>query len=233
LLTYKVKWLGHAAFQITSGQGTVILVDPWITGNPMCPVKVEDIKKADLVLVTHDHFDHMGSDIPAIIRNTEATLIAQPEVAGKLRSEGVPDGNIVYGMGINTGGSVTLKGITVTMTQAFHSSGVGSPCGYLLTLEDGKTIYHSGDTSIFSSMQLLGEIYQLDLALIPVGGTFTMDALQAATALTLLKPKTVIPMHYKTFPILVQDTAGFVRLAKEKAPQVVVKLLDPGQEALF
>lgn len=232
-MTYKVKWLGHAAFQLTSSNGVVILVDPWITGNPLCPATVGDLQAVDMILVTHDHFDHIGSDIPALVKATGATLVAQPEVAEKLKGEGVPEENIIYGIGINTGGSVTVKGVTVTMTQAFHSSVVGSPCGYVISLEDGKTIYHAGDTGIFSSMQLLGDLYQLELALIPIGGTFTMDPLQAATAVTMLKPKTVIPMHYKSFPILVQDAADFVRLTQEKAPEVAVKVLDPGQEAEF
>ena len=133
-------------------------------------------------------------------------------------------------MGMNIGGSVTIEGITITMTQAFHSSGTGAPSGYIIKLEDGTVIYHAGDTGIFDSMRLLGELYRINLALLPVGSVFTMDPQQAARALTLLKPKRVIPMHYKTFPILEQSADRFVELARKEAPEVKVLVLEPGQE---
>ncbi len=116
------------------------------------------------------------------------------------------------------------------MTQALHSSETGVPTGYIIKLEDGTTIYHAGDTGIFKSMELLGELYNIDIALLPIGSCFTMDPLQAAHAVKMIKPKKVIPMHYKTFPILEQDASRFVSLVKEKAPDVEVIVLDPGQE---
>ncbi len=225
----KVKWLGHAACQITSAQGKVILIDPWITDNPSCPIKKEDLKAVDLILVTHDHFDHLGTDIPDLVKATGATLVVQPELANKLQDSGVSAANIIYGMGMNIGGTVEVAGIKITMTQAFHS---GNPVGFILRMEDGKTIYHAGDTGIFESMRLLGELYNIDLALLPIGSVFVMDPLQAATSLTLLKPKKVIPIHYRTFPILVQDAGEFVKLAKEKAPAVNVQVVEPGQEVV-
>ena len=225
-----VKWLSHAGFQITSTEGKTVLIDPWITGNPMCPIKVDDITTADIVLVTHDHFDHMGQAAD-IVKKTGATLVAAPETAGKFKSQmGVAGENVVFGgPGMNIGGSAQIKGITITMTQAFHSSETACPVGYIIKLENGTTIYHAGDTGIFESMRLLGELYPIDVALLPIGSAFVMDPFQAAKALTLLKPKVAIPMHYKTFPILEQDASLFVKLAKEEAPTVKVVVLEPGQ----
>jgi len=229
----KVKWLGHAGFQITSGTGKVILVDPWISGNPSACCSIDDIKKADLVLVTHDHFDHSG-DAAAIVNKTGATLVGMPETVGRLQAEGgVPANQVVFGMGMNIGGSYEQDGITVTMTQAFHSSQTAAPAGYIIKLADGFTIYHAGDTGIFASMKTLGELYRLDLAMLPIGSVFTMDPQQAALAVQLLGVKKVIPMHYQSFPILVQEATPFVEALKKSSPAVEVIVLKPGEERLF
>lgn len=225
-----VKWLGHAACQITTGRGKVVLIDPWITGNPSCPVKKEEIKKADLILITHDHFDHLGSDLPDLVKATGAVVIAQPELTAAIQQSGVSQENIIFGMGMNIGGQVEVAGIKVTMTHAFHSGTAGGAVGYIITLEDGKTVYHSGDTGIFADMEIFGRLYHIDLALLPIGSVFVMDPVQAAFSLTLLKPKKVVPIHYKTFPILVQDAGQFVSLAREKAPETRVEVLNPGEE---
>ncbi len=226
----KITWLSHAGFIINSPEGKTIVIDPWIKDNPLCPIKLEDIKEADIVLVTHDHFDHMGNAVD-IVKNTGATIVVAPETAGKLQSEmGLSADNIVFGgYGMNIGGSAEIKGITITMTQALHSSETAAPTGFIIKLEDGKTIYHAGDTGIFESMRLLGELYNIDLALIPIGSVFVMDPYQAAHSLRLLKPKKAIPMHYKTFPIIEQDASRFVELAKQIAPEVEVIVLEPGQ----
>lgn len=223
----EVKWLGHAACLITSQQGTTILIDPWITDNPSCSVKKEDIGKVDIILVSHDHFDHIGTDIPYFVEKYGSTIVVQPELVGSF--EKFSDNIAVYGMGMNIGGTIEVKGIKITMTQAFHSSVAASGCGYIVTLEDGKTIYHAGDTGIFASMEILGEIYNIDLALVPIGSVFVMDPVQAAYSLRLLQPKAAIPIHYATFPVLVQDTSEFLQLAKEKAPQTEVIDLKPGE----
>jgi len=228
-----IKWLGHAGFQITSEKGTVIVIDPWLTDNPLASCKAEDITKADFVLVTHDHFDHVA-DAPRIVKATEATLVGMPETVGRLKAEeGVPDSQIVFGTGMNIGGTVSSNGISITMTQAFHSSVTGSPAGYIIKLEDGFTVYHAGDTGIFSSMKLLGDLFAIDLALLPIGGVFTMDPVQASVAARLLEAKAVIPMHYKTFPILEQDASSFVEIMKKEASDIKVVMLDPGQEHMF
>ncbi|MFQ5826520.1 MAG: metal-dependent hydrolase [Dehalococcoidia bacterium] len=225
-----VRYLGHAGFVISTPGGKALVIDPWISGNPTCPLSVDDIKEAQAVLVTHDHFDHVANAVE-IVQKTKATLVATPETSNKLRGEGgLGESQIIGGMGMNIGGSVQVDGVTVTMTQAFHTSMSGLPCGYVITLEDGSHIYHAGDTGIFDSMRLIAELYPLDLALLPIGGWFTMDPAQAALALTLLKPKRVIPMHYKTFPILEQSADNFINLAKQRAPQVEVIVLEPGKE---
>ncbi|MCL2337900.1 MAG: metal-dependent hydrolase [Firmicutes bacterium] len=224
-----VKWLGHAACQITSAGGRVVLIDPWISGNPSCPVKKEALSKADVILITHDHFDHLGADVPDLVRATGAMVAGQPELMAEVEKSGVAAEKT---LGMNIGGQVDVAGIKITMTQAFHSAGAGAAVGYIVTLEDGKHIYHAGDTGIFASMELLGRIYPLAVALLPIGSLYTMDPLQAAYSAGLLKPAKVIPIHYGTFPALVQNADDFVKLAAEKAPGVSVEVLKPGQETI-
>ncbi len=230
-MTHEVRFLGHAAFEIVTGDGTRILIDPWISGNPNSPIKVDEVEDPDLVLITHDHFDHIGEDIPALVGGTDAVIFAQPEVVGKLSEEGVSDENVIFGMGMNVGGTAEERGITVRMVQAFHSAECGTPAGFLLTLEDGKTVYHAGDTGAFPGMQMLGEMYDIDLALLPIGSVFVMDPQQAAWAVEALAAERVVPMHYGTFPILVQDTDGFEELAAQKAPGAEIVALEPGESA--
>lgn len=226
-----IKWLGHAGFMIKSPGGKVIIIDPWIVDNPVCPLKLEDISSADIMLVSHDHFDHIGNSVE-ILKKTGAMLVSAPETARKFQSQmGIPSENVVFGgFGMNIGGCAQIKGVTIIMTQAHHSSETASPTGYILKMEDETTIYHAGDTGIFESMRLLGELYKPDLALLPIGGVFTMDPFQAAKSLTLINPKIAIPMHYKTFPILEQDASRFVELAKKENPNVRVVVLNPGEE---
>lgn len=229
-MAHLVRFLGHAAFEVVSGGGKRILIDPWITGNPACPVQKEDLKSPNLILISHDHFDHLGEDVPALVKDSEAVIVAQPELIRKLTENGITDANV---MGMNIGGTIEIAGIKTTMVQAFHSSSVGTPCGYIVTMEDGKRLYHAGDTGIFADMEILGELYPLDLALLPIGSVFVMDPVQAAHALKLLKPKIAVPMHYKTFPILVQDADHFIKLAREKVPAVEIRVLEPGQTTKF
>ena len=229
----KIKWLGHAGFQITSDKGKVIIVDPWLKDNPLATCQAENITRADVVLVTHDHFDHIA-DAARIVKATGATLVGMPETVGRLKEEGeIPDSQIVFGMGMNIGGTATFDDISITMTQAFHSSQTASPAGYIIRLEDGFTLYHAGDTGIFSSMKLLGELFPINLAMLPIGGVFTMDPSQAASAARLLGASTVIPMHFKTFPILEQDASSFKKIMDKEAPDIEVVVLDPGQDYVF
>lgn len=229
----KIKWLSHAGFQITSSGGKVLYIDPWFD-NPVSVSKLDEVKEATMVLVTHDHMDHVGQ-AAEIVAKTGGLLVANVETAKRLQNDAkIPAEKVCYfGYGMNIGGNLVYEGISVTMTQAFHSTGTGAPCGYIIKLEDGTTLYHAGDTGIFDSMKTFGELYSIDIAMLPVGSVFTMDPFQAAKATKMISPKKVIPMHYKTFPILVQDPKDFVGLAKKEAPGVEVIQLTPGQEYTY
>lgn len=225
-----VRWLGHSTFLINTPGGKTVVTDPWVEGNPVCPISLRDIKQAHLVLVSHDHFDHAVNAVD-ISKATGAIVAAMPETVGRFQQElGLSPENVVMGMGMNIGGSATVDGITITMVEAFHSSLTAAPAGWIIRLEDGTTIYHAGDTGIFQNMKLLGELYPLDLALLPIGSCFTMDPVQAARATALLGAKRVIPMHYKTFPVLEQTPDRFVELVKKEAPGTEVVVLEPGGE---
>lgn len=227
-MSNEVKWLGHATFEITTSKGKKLIIDPWYDGNPSNEIKAEEVKDAMGVLITHDHFDHIG-EAATILKNTGATAVGQPEIMEMLKEQGMSEDQVIYGTGMNVGGTVELDGIKITMVQAVHSASSGDPSGYILTLEDGSTIYYAGDTGIFESMKLFGDIYGIDLVILPIGSVFTMDSEQASSALELIKPKYAVPMHFGTFPILEQGPENFEKLAKEKASSVEVVSLKPGE----
>lgn len=224
-MSEKLTWHGHANFEIDA-QGQIILIDPFFADDS--PRKAEDISRCGAILVTHDHADHIGAAVE-IAKRTGAQLVAAVGTAAKLQEAGVPQEQIVGGIGMNIGGSVVTAGVVVTMTQAFHTSESGSPTGYIVRLPSGYTLYHAGDTGIFSSMKLLGEMYPLDLALLPIGGHFTMDPRQAAWACDLLKCKNVVPMHWGTFPVLEANTKAFADLLKKHAPDTELIEMSPGE----
>lgn len=212
----KITYFGHACFLIDD-----ILIDPFITGNPLAPVKPEEIK-CRVICVTHGHADHLG-DAVKISKENNAPIIAIFELAEYLNKKGVKT------VGLNLGGSVEIEGVKITQVKAEHSSTileknfipVGVACGYLI--EKDKKVYHAGDTSLFYDMKLIGET-GIDVALLPIGGTYTMDIRQAVKACELIKPKVAIPMHYNTFPVIKTDPKEF----KEKAPCKVI-ILKPGE----
>lgn len=222
-----ITWHGHANFQIQSA-GCNILIDPFFTHNPSATMAWQDAPKPDIVLVTHLHGDHEG-DAVDICKATGAKLGAIVGIAEVLQAKGVPMPQILNGIGFNIGGTLQEKGVSITMTQAFHTSEAGAPAGYIITLENGYTIYHAGDTGIFGSMALFGELYSIDLALLPVGGVFTMDARQGALAAKLLKAKAVAPMHWGTFPVLAQDTSEFEAELASTAPSCRFVRMKPGE----
>lgn len=201
-----ITWHGHSAFAITTPEQT-ILVDPWFDGNPSAQIQAQTIQ-ADLVLVTHDHGDHIGQALDICLR-TGASLGCIVELAAKMKAQGLPDTQILNGIGFNIGGTVSHKNVAVTMTQACHSCEAGVPVGFIIRLENGFTIYHAGDTAIFSTMAMWGKLYTIDLALLPIGGVFTMDPAQAALATMMLRARHVIPMHWGTFPVLEKNTDAF------------------------
>jgi L-ascorbate metabolism protein UlaG (beta-lactamase superfamily) len=213
----RVSYHGHSVVKIETSD-KVILIDPFITGNPLTNLKVAELKP-DVIIVTHGHGDHLGDTIELAQKNN-SLVIGNYELATYLSWKGLN----THGMSI--GGSYEFDFGRVKLTPAIHGTGLvtdnqeiiylGMPAGVLLMLE-GKTIYHAGDTALFSDMKLIGDRYPIDLAFLPIGDNFTMDPIDAALAAKFLRAKTVVPVHYNTFPPIVQD------------PQKFVEMLEPGQ----
>lgn len=209
-------FLGHAT-ALLAGSKTII-IDPFIKNNPKAAIPFDSIPKIDLILVTHDHFDHI-SDAIALASRDGATLVAVHEIA---TSPVVAEAKI-EAVGMNIGGTCQKDGVSISMTNAVHSSGAGSPVGFVVST-DGKRIYHSGDTAYFSDMKLIPKLFgPLDVALLPIGGHYGMDVKQALLAASDLGARTVIPIHYNTFPAIAADPAD---LAKGYPGTVV---LQPGE----
>ncbi|NWF56577.1 MAG: metal-dependent hydrolase [Syntrophaceae bacterium] len=227
----KITYLGHAAFKLVSAQGVVIYIDPYLKNNPQTPPEHKEVDKADLILITHGHGDHLG-DAVAIAQKTNASAVAMAELATYLTQKGLK--NVVR---MNKGGSYTAKGIRVTLVNAQHSSSVteegrviytGEPGGFIIRFENGFTVYHAGDTAVMADMKIFGDIYKPNLALLPIGSHFTMDPVEAAYACQLLRPQFAIPMHYKTFPVLTGTPEAFLQAMKDQ-PGVKVLVINPGQ----
>ena len=226
-MTNELTWNGHSNFTLKTG-GQTILIDPFFDGNPLAVLASKDMTQVDHVLVTHDHGDHVGQAVE-ICKATGAKLLAIVETCAKLVGQGLPREQVVNGIGINVGGTIALGGVKATMVQAVHSSESGLPVGYILTLADGFTLYHAGDTAIFSTMELYGKLFHIDMALLPVGGVFTMDARQAAVACKLLRCSQVLPMHWGTFPVLEKNTRAFGLALEDLGVETVMVRCQPGQ----
>ena len=227
-----ITWLGHATFLLQSPGGKKILLDPWVTGNPTSPPEAKKIGALDLMLITHGHNDHTGDAVP-LARSSGATVVAPYEVSLWLQKKGLQQ---VIGM--NPGGTLATHGLAITMVPAMHSSSVeedgqiiylGVATGYVITFEDGLTIYFSGDTSVFGDMRLIGEMYTPQIAFLSIGDLYTMGPEQAAKACELLGVKQVVPMHYGTFPALTGTPARLRELVAPRGVQVLV--LKPGETA--
>lgn len=239
---WELQWYGQSAFKITTPENKVILIDPFITQNPVTPEKLKNLDKLgniDLVLVTHGHGDHLG-DTAKIVEMTQAKVGLNADMGQTLSTLGlVPEDRII---GFNKSGSIQpLKGITVTMVHADHSSDIvhenhvysgGEPAGFIIELENGYKIYHAGDTGVFGDMQYIANYYKPDLALLPIGGHYTMDPIHAAYAVNnLLKIKTVIPIHYGTFPPLKGTPEAFKKALGDTSTKVIV--MKPGEVIKF
>ena len=249
----KLKWFGHAAFSITTPNGKVILIDPWLK-NPANPEAKDGkdplaaVPRVDYILLTHGHRDHVG-DAVEIARKTGAVLICNPELAGNLvkladfPSKQAETDNI---MGI--GGEIQIADgeVTIAMTPAIHSSSVfnpkaganeperaygGNPAGFVIAVKNGPTIYHSGDTAYFKDMETIGEGYSIDVALLNIGGHYGMEPKMAAKAAQSVRAKIAIPQHFGTFPGIVQNAAGFA--AALKTLKIGFYEMKPGETVSF
>lgn len=249
----KVKWFGHAAFSITTPKGKVLLIDPWLR-NPSNPEgrdgknPLASLSKVDYILLTHGHRDHVG-DAVEIAKKTGAVLISNPELAGNLvKLADFPSKQAETDAIMGIGGEIQIADgeVTVAMTSAVHSSSVfnpragateaeraygGNPAGFVLIINNGPTIYHSGDTAYFKDMETIGEEYQIDLALLNIGGHFGMEPRMAAKAAKSVRAKLAVPQHYATFPGITQNSDVFAaELKKLRIPFYEMK---PGETISF
>ncbi len=231
----KVRWLGHSFVEFTTADNKVIYFDPWTKddGNPGAEITLDQIERADLVLISHDHSDHVAS-AAAICEKTGALLGGAVQTVARLQAEGLSTERVVnFGAGYMVGGGVDLDWVRVTATPAKHSSDTACALGHIVQAADGTTIYHAGDTSIFGDMKLWAEMFPLDLACLPMGGIFTMDARQASMAAAMLKPAMALPIHYASFPFVAQSPAEFANLTAEQAPQVKVLTPQVGESVVL
>lgn len=248
MATVKVTLLGHASMLIEPDSGEVIYIDPWLDDNPTCSIGVADVEKADLVVATHGHNDHIGDSF-AVCEKTGATFIGNYELCMtavrhgfELEARALP---------FNPGGTVEVGNVRVTATQAFHSQSMspnqvlgpppedeyfrpdGGVCGLVLQFANGVSIYNTSDTALFSDMQLISQVYGPQIAIVPVGGKFTMGIREGARAASFIRPDVVIPNHYGEATGQPADMGAFIAAVDLLSPNTKVAALDPGQSVTY
>ncbi|BCU66584.1 metal-dependent hydrolase [Sulfolobales archaeon HS-7] len=221
-----LKWLGHACVEVNIA-GKRIIIDPFVSDNPSSSVKLDELLKQepDVIAVTHDHYDHMG-DAPAILKSTSKTkLFAAFDLSNYIITQaGVNEDRVIAG---NVGGYVNYEGVKLALTKAVHTSEHSDPTGVIVSGE-GITLYHAGDTGLFSDMELIGKVFSPDYVMVPIGGTYTMDVDQAVMAVEMLKPRrAAIPIHYNTWPPISANPDEFVNKVKTKGYKAII--LKPGE----
>jgi L-ascorbate metabolism protein UlaG (beta-lactamase superfamily) len=220
-----LTWLGHATFRFDTPGGKRVYIDPFLNGNPKCPESELEPERIDVIALTHAHGDHLGDTIE-LAKKHDCTVIAAVELADWLQGEQ----GLENVLDPNKGGTVEADGVKFTLTNAHHSSSnnnleyMGEPVGIVAEVENGTKLYFAGDTCVFGDMALIARLYSPDVAILPIGGHYTMDPREAAVALELLDVKRCIPCHYGTFPLL----AGTPAQLRELAPGVQVDDLEPG-----
>jgi L-ascorbate metabolism protein UlaG (beta-lactamase superfamily) len=229
----KFTYLGHATVRCDLPDGEVVLIDPWVQGNPSCPEEHKRFDRLDAMLLTHAHYDHIGDAVELAKRHRPRKVVACFELCLWLQRQGVENTSPM-----NLGGSQEVLGTRVTMVRADHSCGIldgdqvlygGTASGYVVRLPGGFTFYHSGDTALFTDMQLLCELYRPELAFLPIGDLFTMDPHQAARACRYLGAQVVIPVHWGTFDALVGKPSDLQRELKSQGVSCEMVALEPGQ----
>lgn len=225
----RITWLGHAAVLIQTAKGTNLLIDPFIAGNPKYPKSFVLPEKIDYVLLTHGHGDHISDVVPVATKHG-STVVAIYELSAYIASKGVKSTT-----GMNLGGTVQLNDVAVTMVDAKHSAAaqddegthyVGVAAGFVLTIADGPVLYHAGDTCVFGDMKLIAQLYRPEVAMLPIGGFYTMGPKEAALAVEFLEPKMVLPIHFGTFPPLVGTPKELASLIDSS---VEVAMCSPGE----
>ncbi|HIE23065.1 MAG TPA: metal-dependent hydrolase [Candidatus Korarchaeota archaeon] len=216
----KITWLGHAAFLLEAG-GKRIAFDPWISGNPKCPISLEDFKGADIYAVSHSHNDHGLNDAIKLSKEKGGVIVGIFELANYASEKGAK------AVGANIGGFFEVEGIEIALTEAIHSSDIGAPVGFLVRIEN-RVYYHAGDTGLFGGMSLIGDLYSPEVSMLPIGGYYTMDPVQASLALKILRSRMVAPMHWGTFPVLKGTPDDLEEEVKKRGIKVKVLKLKPG-----
>lgn len=225
-------WLGHSAFKFVSPKGNIIYVDPFLKDNPSTPDELKEVEKADFILLTHGHEDHVG-DTLEIAESTGCKVVGIVELIGLLTDKGLSEDQAVA---FNKGGTVRFDDFSVTMVSANHSSSfdgkyAGDPAGLVLSFEDDLCIYHMGDTNIFIDLTLYGELYEPHVVLAPIGDHFTMGPQEAAYAVEMVNPNLAVPIHYGTWPPIDSDPNEFKEVLQEIS-DVEVLIPDVGKEFL-